>query len=222
MLYTGRFFLALLLGFSVLTASAEANFDSFDWQLRKQANDITIYTAKTPDSKFVSVLAKTSAKTSLSSLMALLLDAPVCPEWVHLCQKSYIHKYISDTKFYIYTATNPPWPVKNRDVLVRVEVSQDQTTQALTVKSFATSDVYPKQKGYLRIEQSTSIWKFTPMKDGQVQIEVYSHIDPAGGIPGWLNNRLIVKTPYISLKNMRALVESGRYDDQKLPYIQEP
>ena len=202
-------------------AYAEINFDNLEWQLKKKSHQIEIFTSKVPGSKFVSVKGETYVQTSLSSLVALVLDAEVCPEWVHLCKESHIHKRISDNELYLYTATNPPWPIKNRDVLVHVNISQHPEDHSVVIKGIATKDIIPHRKGYLRITESISIWKFIPISNQEIQIEVYSHVDPGGGIPAWLNNILITKTPYLSLKKMRKLAESGKYDNHQLPYIKQ-
>lgn len=204
--------------------TAEINFNDHQWQLKKELKNIEIFTANAPDTKFISVLGKTTIKTSLSSLLALVLDASACSEWVYLCESSQIHQQISDTELYLYTATNLPWPVKDRDILVHIKISQNPKDLSVAVKAIAKPNVYPLQENYLRITESTSIWKFIPLNNGTIQIEVYSNVNPAGAIPTWLSNRLITKTPYISLKNMRALVQSGKYDNKRIPYhyIKEP
>ena len=84
--------------------------------------------------------------------------------------------------------------------------------------SQAVTGLMPKTKGVIRVENAISEWHFTPQDNNTVLVEHYAHIDPNGVIPAWLLNRLSVSAPYKTMKRMRKIVESGKYDGVELAF----
>jgi hypothetical protein len=42
------------------------------------------------------------------------------------------------------------------------------------------------------------------------------HTEPGGSIPNWLVNKLIVDTPFNTLRNLRSIVQEEKYEKVKL------
>jgi hypothetical protein len=55
----------------------------------------------------------------LLEVLAVLSDTPRNAEWMHQCQESRMLKQISEFERIIYNRTTAPWPVADRDVVLR-------------------------------------------------------------------------------------------------------
>lgn len=122
------------------------------WELRRDREDIQVYTRKIPGFPFDAVRIVTLVNDlRLSSMVALILDSEACPQWADKCVESSVHEKISDTNLLVYTANDSPFPVKDRDILARVHWSQNPVTLDVMMTSEATTGIVEEQKGRLRL-----------------------------------------------------------------------
>lgn len=192
---------------------------SYTWELKRDKDNIQIYTSPVAGSKYKAVRAVTTAPTQVSSAVALVLDFDACPEWAELCEKSEMLEALSPTKSYVYTLNNLPFPVKDRDVVALVEWTVNPDTGRVTMTSVATdSQLVPTGKS-IRLKKAFAQWHFEQLDAQTIQVESFAHIDPNGVTPAWVTNMLLVDSPYETLKKMTTLLESGRYDKSKVDFL---
>lgn len=205
-----------------LLASPLTHAQTFDWEVERERNGITIATSKVAGSKFKAVKATMQLETTLTQLVALVQDAEACPEWAALCKKAQVIESMSPTEMYVHTLNDLPWPVSDRDAVAHVIWTQHPETLAVTMTATVDGDKIPKRKKAIRITYGKTSWTFTPMEDGEVRVESLAHIDPAGATPAWLTNQLLVDSPYDTMRDMRKLVQTGRYAASSFDFIIEP
>lgn len=192
---------------------------SLTWVLKKSRRDIQIYTSKVSDSKYVAVLSVMTVNASTNSLAALMMDFDYCSKWAAMCKEAKLHERISASESIIYSLNDAPFPVRDRDVMAKVEWHVDVNSQKISMFSRAINSTENIKKGVVRVNNAVSEWHFTPQENGKTLVENYAHIDPNGALPAWIINLLIIDSPYRSFKNMRRTVESGKYDNAVLPFM---
>jgi len=193
-----------------------------DWNLQRDREGIQIFTRSVDDSKFKQVKAVMQIQSTLAELVALLRDTSACPEWVEVCKKAEELEVLSETDLYVYTLNTLPWPVSDRDAVARILWQQDATTFTVTMTANLISGKLPTNKGIVRLTQGTTQWIFTPTNADQILVTSTMHIDPAGAIPTWLANRLLVDSPFDTLKAMRKIINSHRYAGATYTFLSEP
>lgn len=214
-------FLSLVIAFLLSTAaSAQIEGVEYNWKKKKDKDGITIYTSKVPGSRYHALRGVMVVNGSASSLVSLVQDTSTCSQWVDLCREARIHKRVSETEYYVYSYNDIPFPVSDRDVVAKTVWTQNPDTLRITMSSTPTPNLVPKTKA-VRIEEAFSQWHFTPRSDGTTLVENFAHINPNGPTPAWLTNRLLVSSPYKTLKNMRAMIEKGAYKSEPVAFIQE-
>ncbi len=212
------FFTAIL---AISSAHAQVEGVKYIWKEKLDKEGIKIYTSKVQGSKYNAVRGVMTAKANITSLVALVQDTSSCPQWAEFCKESRVHKKISDTEYYIYTYNDIPFPVTDRDAVTKVVWKQDPDTLKVSMRSTPTKGLIEKTKA-VRIEEADSQWHFTPLKDGSTLVESFAHINPNGPTPAWLTNMLLVKAPFKTMKNMRAIAERGDYQNKSLAFIHDP
>lgn len=179
--------------------------DSLQWQLQKESPDVKVFSASVPNSKHRAVLSITTIDKDPHTIAKLIQDTSTCQQWVYRCQHSKIYQQLSDNEAYIYTASNMPFPAKDRDILAHIKWEEDPDTNIITVTGMATSGILEKNRQQIRIENAKMIWELTPLKNGHTQVRNFAHIDPAGGIPSWLSNALSVEAPLATMIGLRNI-----------------
>ena len=212
------FFLSLML--TAINVAAQMGPEGYDyeWKLKKNAADIQVYTSKVPGSKYHAVSATTVIDARLESVIALIMDLDNCDKWAPLCKKAYVQERISETNNYVYSLKDIPFPGRDRDAVTHVLWEKDSQSGVVSMTSEAVGGRVDKVKGVIRIKEANAGWRFTPQANGVVKVESFAHVNPASSIPKWLLNRLLVGSPYKTMKNIQKKMAEGLYQDAVLPF----
>jgi START domain len=205
----------LLLLFSIRT------FSQNDWILKQDKEGIKVYTKNLENSPFKAVKTVCTIDASLTKLTAVLLDINSSKDWVYATKLCTILKQPAPSELFYYSEVAVPWPVNNRDFIVRLKVSQDAKTKIVTVEGENKPTLLPEKKNIVRIKDCYSKWIIVPLANGQVKIEYVLQVDPGGMIPAWLINLFATKGPFESFKNLRLQVKKPAYNHVVLPFIKD-
>ncbi len=211
---------SFLLTVSLLFAAGTA-YPQSDWTLKADKDGIKVYTKNLDNSPYKAVKTVCTVNASISRLTAVLLDIPNAKDWVYSTKSCTVLKQYSPTELFYYSELDIPWPVSNRDFIVKLIVSQDAATRAVTVLGENLPSYLPENKNIVRIQQSYSKWLITPVQKGQVQIEYVLQVDPGGNIPAWLINLFATKGPLESFQKLRSQVKKSIYDGVSIPSIRD-
>ncbi len=217
-----RFFYFLLLFLLVFTGTVTLNAQNSTWKLVKNEDSIQVYSRKPNNSKLRIIKVSTLVRTSLSSLVELIKDAPDNKKWVYLNKKAEILEEKNPFSWIMYSQTDAPWPISDRDVVVRGYLSQDSITKIVSITAVALPRYIPKKKDYVRIPFAVSKWYFIPKKGGLVEAEYTLEVDVGGKIPRWLANMAATKGPFQTMRGLRKEIKRKKYRKVHLSFIMEP
>ena len=94
----------------------------------------------------------------LFHVMAVILDNERSPEWVPNCSESREIKRFDARTIWVYSATDSPWPVLDRDTVVKVVAEEIKPTQQYRVLMQAQPDLLPLVEGRVRIPYSKKLF----------------------------------------------------------------
>ena len=171
-------------------------FQVDDWLLEREKKGIKVFTKKSRwgklrDSKAEMLLPNAKAK----DLVKFLSDFDNYPNWVPRCREAKVLARISDVEFIAYMIFKSPWPVADRDCVVRVRIEEDPVLGTITIRETSEPKYINNRLGVVRIEQMFSTWRIVPQADGLMVTNEYS-TNPGGSIPDWLTNTQSVDNPY--------------------------
>lgn len=195
---------------------AQLDQDKYSWKLQKNSSNIQVYIAKVDDSKYRAVSASMVIEARAESVAAMIMDLENCKQWAPLCKKAYIQERVSPTENYVYSRNNIPFPGVDRDAVTHVTWSKEKSSGVIEMHSYAVDGRVPKIKGVIRIRHAVATWRLTPQGDGLLLLESFAHVDPASSMPKWLLNRLLVGSPFKTMKNIRRRMQEGLYKDAVL------
>ena len=208
--------------FSLLFITLSSFQNTYNWQLKKIENGITIYTRTPENSKYKELKAVYQIKTSLSSIIALLNDFESFPKWVYRCEKSMALKKDSDNHIIRYQTVVAPWPVDNRDMILEVNSFQDKKTKIVYQKVNSIPDYIPLVKGHVRVREFRALWTLIPLKNGFVEVNYELLVNPGGNIPAWLVNLAVVDGPFDTSVKMREMLMNEKYQKTTYSFITNP
>lgn len=191
---------------------------SGDWTLKRDKDGIQVSIRSVAGSKHDAVRAEMEIDVALTELVGIMMDPSACPDWVALCKRSEIVNQDSATELHIYTLNDLPWPARDRDVVAHVVWSQDDTGK-VTMQATLVAGLVPAMNKTLRLTEGTTQWQLIPVSSTRTRIVSEAHIDPGGATPAWLVNMLLIDSPHKTMKNLRALAQTGRYRGVSVEFL---
>ena len=189
-----------------------------DWELKDEEDGIKVYTRQVNNSDIRAVKVESTVEATLSELAAVILDIPASSEWIYATKVCRVEKTLSPTEFIYYSEIDVPWPVNNRDFIVRVKVDYDPVTNRMTVSGENLPAYLPEKPDVVRIMHTVSTWTVVP--DGKnLNIEFVLHVNPGGSIPAWLVNLFATQGPKETFLNLRTQVKKPKYRNASYPFI---
>ena len=211
----------LLLGFIFSFFVSHECFSQKDWTLKTEKNGIKVYTKSFENSPFKAIKTVCTIDASLTKTTAVLLDIKNTGDWVYSTKSAVVLNQISPTELIYYSEINVPWPASNRDFIVRLKVTQDAKTKAVTLLADNLPNHLPTYKNIVRIPQSYSKWVIEPVNANQVKVEYVLQVDPGGSVPAWLINMFATRGPLESFVGLRSQVKKEKYHNVSLPFIRD-
>jgi hypothetical protein len=200
--------------------------DAARWEhnFRDDIADIDIY-YQTNQRGYVEFRGITRVRSSLGAFVAVFLDVEKMPAWVYRAKKVTTLAVISKTDIYAHTLNAMPWPLDDRDALVRTTLSQNPRTLAITITSSGVPDYLPELAHSVRIPVAESFWRFTPLDEGMVEIEFQGYGEPGGAlssiVPHWMIRLLLFEVPYQTLIGLKKVIVQTHYQAQIFDFVDE-
>lgn len=193
-------FLLILLAFVSLTSFHKQQTGN-EWIYEQEKKGIKIFTKKSKwgnlrDSRAVMQVASTPEE-----MLKLLTDFEHYSTWMNRCSKSRLVARLSDNEFIAHMHFSSPWPVKDRDCVVRVKVNKD-ANGAITITQTSEPKYIKEQDDVVRIVQLSSIWRLTPKNGGTEIVNEYG-TNPGGNIPDWMVNTQSVDYPQATFEGLQ-------------------
>lgn len=195
-------------------------FAQEEWELKKDSDGISVWWRATEGTDIKEIKIQLEVEASLNTIVSIMEDVPAYEEWVYSTKKS---ELIEGEGIHIvyYNIMDFPWPMDDRDLVMRTNVTQDPDTRIITSKSTATPDKVPYNEDMVRVEMTETEWIVTPLGNNRARIDYRLISDPGGSIPAFLINIASDFGPYKTMAAFRKRVEMPEYRNANVQGIEE-
>lgn len=192
------------------------------WDLWKEKEGIRIYTRSFPGTNVKGLKMETMLEGRLDAYVELLRDWDAYEDWIYSSKNARVLETHSPYDMIYYVQSDFPWPLQDRDLIMKNRSWQDSLTHAWHSHSVSIPDHLPEKKGFVRIRQMEGEWVFTPVAPGKVHLKYWFHSDPGGVLPAWLVNMALDVGPMKTLRQMKAIVKNKKYQEADLFFLHDP
>ena len=192
--------LILLLSFSCLS------FADADWQLAQDTDGIVIYTRDNTQTQLKDFKAHITIPVSLDKVMTVFRDIEGQTAWFYNRKETKLLDHPDKNTYIVYSLTGAPWPVLDRDLIIRYQFSDNNTSQHVRIDSNHVDNYLPEKEDIVRIPFAKGYWELTAKDEQTTNIVFFNSASPGGNIPNWLADSGVINMPYDSLKNLRTLL----------------
>lgn len=218
----GCFILLALFPVWAMASGPDAD-DAPTWELVKQKDGIKIFVTQLPDEHLKTFRGVTlMSLDDFSAIGPIMDDYDFVASWLHMVSEiDGIARTSEDDKL-IRLVTRLPWPVSDRDVVLHVGMVQNAKNYAVRIPFHEVTGILAKQKNYVRIPEMRGFFLFEPLQPGKIRMTLQTIVDPAGHIPDWLANMIMMDIPFYSLKQLKSVINSATFQHQHLGYYKLP
>ncbi|PTQ89683.1 START domain-containing protein [Agitococcus lubricus] len=211
----------LLVVLSFFSQSVMAT-EQMNMKLILDKNGIKIWSYRLPDSPYYGFKAVTTVKSTLTGVVALIMDTESASRWLYrTLEVQPISLENNKMNFVIRVVTDFPWPFKDREAVVEGKITQDPQNHFVRIESNSVND-YPIRDGYERMPKVEGGWLFRPLTNGSVEVTMTGHAELGGYVPAAIVNLLIQEHPYNTLLALKGVIGETRFQNARLTGIHEP
>ena len=179
------------------------------WDFIKEKDSIKIYTRVESGRTLKSYKAITDINAPVEKIFTLMEDINNTDWWDKKLTQIKVLLYEKDKRAQYYMVYKLPWPVTDRDLCVDVSITFNQVTGERKIYAVALNGVIPERDGMVRIKDYLQTWIITPAGKDMTHIVLEGFVDPAGAIPNWISNMLIIESPMKAISGLREAMEKG-------------
>ena len=188
------FFFTLIVSCSIAAQS---------WDFIKEKDGIKIYTRVEAGKSLKSYRGVTDINAPAEKIFALMEDINNTDWWDKKLTHIKVLQYEKNKRVQYYMVYNLPWPVTDRDLCVDVKITIDTVTGECKFNAVALNGVIPERSDMVRIKDYRQTWTIIPASKEMTHVVLEGFVDPAGIIPNWISNMLIIESPIKAITGLK-------------------
>lgn len=130
-------------------------------------------------------------------------------KWQYNTIESNVIKRISPSEQIYRNVVEAPWPVVDRDMVVRMRTHVDENKNEASIDAESVKGILPSVDNFVRVPSSRAHWAIKQVNQN-LEVRYTMQIDPGGSVPAWLANWVCAQAPYESFRNLKAILEKKK------------
>lgn len=198
-----------VLGFvlSVTLLSAGITLHAQSWEFAKEKNGVRLYTCKEAGKSLKSYRGVADIHAPADKIFTMIEDVNHTDWWDKNLNEIKVLKYEKNKSARYYLVYDLPWPVTDRDLCVDVKVDYNPATGDGRITALPLPGLLPEVPGKIRIQEYRQTWTVMATNKDVTHVMLEGFVDPAGDIPDWLCNMLIVDSPFKVISAVKDRME---------------
>lgn len=187
------------------------------WEVIEERDGIVVSRRPVKDRAFPQLRAVGEVRGTPYEILAVLLDVPAHVGWLPDCRVSKTLRQPGPWRYVIYTRTDAPWPVSDREAVIENEVIFLDPPSKVKVKFDAISaPEVARARGTVRMKSLNGFYSIEAIDDERSLVHYELDADPAGTLPAWLITMQSTRNPFQTLAGLRRRLHEtrGQYNAQ--------
>lgn len=144
-------------------------------------------------------------------VLAVLRDTEHYAEWMHNCREARLLEAKDDFTLIVYNRVATPWPLEDRDTVVRTRIKVDYEREHVVIRFANTrSRLQGEIDGVTRMPLLKGFYKLEKLGPAKTRVTYQAQADPGGLIPDWLVERDSRDIPKHTIVSLRKRVRATR------------
>jgi hypothetical protein len=182
------------------------------WSLVRDGDGIRVFTRDVAGSDMDEFKAVTVLPARIEVVSEIMRDGTAYVKWMADCIEARIVSSAGPDTLFIYHATNAPWPVTDRDVVVKTRVERDYSRGVFTAHLDSVDNgLVPRRPDRVRMTKLKGRFDLRVIDRERTEVTYTVLADPAGSIPASVTNYFARNNPYTTLRGLGRMVKLEKY-----------
>lgn len=181
-----------------------------EWNVIDERRGITVSRKEQPDCGLPAFRGKGTIQGDVVQILALMLDSDAVEQWAYGVDDARRLKRINENQDLIYLYSDIPWPVRDRDMIVRRTVTVIKPGEEFRIDLKCEPDAVPEKSGVVRVRKCSSGFHLRRITADTTEIDYDMSLDPAGLLPKWAANYVAKTVPYKTLITLEERADKSR------------
>jgi hypothetical protein len=201
-------------GAGVAVMAATRNAWAGDWEVVSRSKGVVVSLREEADREFPTFRGVGRIAAPMWDVFAVISDVDSHTQWMHQCAAARVVEVESKRVRYVYNRTDAPWPVADRDVVVRSVVSFPKDGAEIRLDFTGVMNKGIPILGVIRMPFMKGSYHLEAESETMTKVEYQVNADPGGTIPDWLVERVTRDLPMHTVANLRAhaVRKAGTFD----------
>ena len=188
------------------------------WKFENREHGITVSRRERSGRGLSAFRGEGKFKAPALKVLAVILDTREVERWAYGITSARSVRHIDDRNELVYLYSNTPWPVRDRDMVVRRTVSVIKPGQEFAVALRCEPSASAERKGIIRVRSCESSFRVRKVDAATTEIIYEMSLDPQGSLPQWASVFVARTAP---VKTLLAIQErASRPDDRYASFVQ--
>jgi len=157
------------------------------WQSVTREEGVAVMMREVPGRGFPTFRGVALIQAHLFDVLAVLSDVGRYTQWMGRCKEARLLKKINEQERIVYSVTDAPWPVADRDAVYYSKAHVDARKYVVDIRFQAVKNKrMPARDGIVRMTRLRGHFKLRALGEKLTLIDYQVDADPAGSIPKWL------------------------------------
>jgi len=190
------------------------------WELTRDEDGVKIYTKKIPGDPLLKVRGIGKIRSKLAGIFKLMRDAESCVDAG--CYDASVLETIDFPHIVYYKFTYPLFfPFEDREYIVVSEFIQDPVTKEINVDYVARPNKIPADDCCVRITHMDNKWRFTPLENGDVEVEFELDTSSGGNFPDFVISMGAPGLVHWAIQDFQRILDKEKYTTAKAEFVDE-
>jgi hypothetical protein len=183
------------------------------WTVIERNRGITVSRRVQPGCSLPSFRGQGRLKGNVVQLLAVMLDLERVGAWANGVSSSRPIKRLDERTHLVYLTSDLPWPIRDRDMVVRAEVEVLKPKEEFRITLGCEPDAQAEHSGTIRVKRCHSTFHLRQVDAQTTEIDYVMSLDPSGYLPAWSTELVTKSTPFKTLVALeeRAASSMGKY-----------
>lgn len=145
-----------------------------------------------------------------AEIMAMMNDIDGVSKWAYGVDEARVLQQIDEASDVIYLRSDLPWPVRDRDMIVRRTVKMLEPGTEFEIRLACLPDRLPERSGIVRVRKCGSRFHLRRSSLARTKIDYIMRLDPGGFLPTWTATWVAKHTPLKTLVAIESQTASTR------------
>jgi hypothetical protein len=184
------------------------------WRVIDRERGITITARDEPGRELPTFRGQGNIRGDVLSVLAVVADAEGAAQWAKGADRVQLVRALGPRTHLIYTYTDTPWPVSDRDMIMKRTIEVAKPGQEFWVRLVCAPKVRKPVDGVIRVTDCVSHFHLKRVDDKTTYVEYQVNLDPGGRLPDWLIRWASKKIPFETLVDLEKQVgrSKGKYE----------